>query len=105
LDGRIAGYRFSAMRIGKRAVPIGWTLLVFEALLVARRHWGNLKPRSRARVGELAAKSKGNPTKLTAHERRELVRIAREVDLRTLARDLGEVVSPVRLPGKRRRRR
>jgi hypothetical protein len=93
------------MRIGRRAVPIGWALLVFEALMVARRHWGNLKPRSRARVRELAGKSKGNPRNLTAHERRELVRIAREVDLRTLARDLGEVASPMRLPGRRRGRR
>ena len=105
MEVRVPGTVSGAMRIGKRAVPIGWALLVFEALVVARRHWGNLKPRSRARVREIAAKSRGNPTKLTAHERRELVRIAREVDLRTLARDMGEVVSPVRLPGRRRQRR
>lgn len=72
--------------------------------MAARRHWGNLEPHSRVRVRELAAKSKGNPRSLTPHERRELVRIAREVDLLTLVRDLGEVASPVRLPGRRRRR-
>jgi hypothetical protein len=92
------------MRIGKR-LPIGWAFLVLEALRVARRHWGNLDPRSRTRARELVAKSRGRPGNLTSAERRELVRIAREVDLRTLARDLGEVVSPVRLPGQRWRRR
>ena len=86
-----------------KALPIGWAILVGQAVLVARRHWGNLSPRSRARVRELIAKSKGRPGNLTARERSELLRIAREVDLRTLARDLGDVASPVRLSGRRRR--
>jgi hypothetical protein len=85
-------------------VPIGWALLVLEGLMVARRHWGNLKPQSRARARALMAKSKGRPGNLTSQERKELVRIAREVDLRMLARDLGDVASPLRLPGGRRRR-
>jgi hypothetical protein len=91
------------MRIGRRAVPIGWALLVVEALMVARRHWGNLEPQSRARARALMAKSKGRPGNLTSQERKELVRIAREVNLRTLARDLGNVASPLRLGGRRRR--
>jgi hypothetical protein len=91
------------MRIMRR-IPVAWALLMFEALMVGRRHWGNLKPHSRERVRELAAKSKGNPRNLTAKERRELVRIAREVDLGRLARDLGEVASPVALRRRWRRR-
>jgi hypothetical protein len=93
------------MRFGKRALPIAWAFLVFEALMVARRHWGNLPPRSRERVRELVAKSKGRPGNLTSSERRELVKIAREVDLRTLSRDIVDVASPVRLPGGRKRKR
>ena len=93
------------MRVGKKFVPVAWAFLVVEALMVARRHWGNIHPHSRARARDLVAKSKGRPGNLTSNERRELVRIAREVDLSTLARDLADVASPVRLPGGRRRRR
>jgi len=39
------------MRIGKRAVPIGWALLVVEALMVARRH---LATADAQRLGYLA---------------------------------------------------
>jgi hypothetical protein len=91
------------MRFGKRAA-LGWAFLVVEGLMVARRHWGNVPPGSRDRARQLVAKSKGRPGNLSAQERKELVRIAREVDLRTLARDIGEMASPVRLPGRRRGR-
>jgi hypothetical protein len=92
------------MGLRKRIMPIGWAFLVVEGLLAARRHWGDLPVRSRTRARELVAKSKGRPGNLSSQERRELLRIAREIDLRTLARDLGDVASPVRLPGGRRRR-
>jgi hypothetical protein len=93
------------MRFGKRTVPVGWAFVVAQALVVARRHWGSLPPHSRARARELVAKSKGRPGNLTSQERRELVRIAREVNLHTLARDITDVASPIRLPGRRKRRR
>ena len=92
-------------RLTRRFAPIGWALLVVEALMIARRHWGNIQPRSRTRARELLAKSKGRPGNLTQQERRELIRIAREVNLGILARDLTEVASPVRLPGRRKRGR
>jgi hypothetical protein len=85
-------------------MPIGWAFLVVEALMVARRHWGDLPVRSRTRARELVAKSKGRPGNLSSQERRELLRIARAINLLTLARDLGDVASPVRLPGGRGRR-
>jgi hypothetical protein len=91
-------------RIGKR-LPIMWALLAAEAAMVARRHWGALHPDSRRRMRELVTKSKGRPGNLSKDERRELISHVRQLDMRTLARDLGEVASPVRLPGRRRRRR
>jgi hypothetical protein len=82
-----------------------WALLAAEAAMALRRHWGSLHPTSRRRVRELVAKSKGRPGNLTREERRELIGHVRQLDLRALARDIGEVASPVRLPGRRRRRR
>jgi hypothetical protein len=93
------------MRIGKKAVPIGWALVAAEAVMVARRHWGSLHPHSRRRLRELVGKSKGRPGNLSREERRELIDHVRQLDLRGLARDLGDAASPVRMPGRRRRRR
>jgi MazG nucleotide pyrophosphohydrolase domain len=93
------------MRLGKRAMPIGWALVAAEAVIVARRHWGSLHPQSRRRLRELVAKSKGRPGQLTREERRELMHHVRQLDLRALVAELGDVLSPVRLPGRRKRRR
>jgi hypothetical protein len=93
------------MRLGKRALPIGWALVAAEAVMVARRHWGSLHPHSRRRLRELVGKSKGRPGNLSREERRELVHHVRQLDLRMLARDLGDAASPIRMPGRRRRRR
>jgi hypothetical protein len=93
------------MKLGRRAIPLWWAVLVAEAVMVLRRHWGSLQPHSRERLRELTAKSKGRPGNLTREERRELMHHVRQLDLRGLARDIGEVASPVKLPGRRRRRR
>jgi hypothetical protein len=93
------------MKLGKRALPIAWALMAAESVMVLRRHWGSLPPHSRQRMRELVAKSKGRPDRLTREERRELVGHVRHLDLRALARDVGEVASPVRLPGRLRGRR
>jgi hypothetical protein len=93
------------MKLGRRAIPLWWAVLAAEAVMVLRRHWGSLQPHSRERLRELTAKSKGRPGNLTREERRELMHHVRQLDLRGLARDIGEVASPVKLPGRRRRRR
>jgi hypothetical protein len=91
-------------RFLKRA-PIGWALIFAQAAIVARRHWGSLHPHSRRRLRELVVKSRGRPDRLTREERRELVHHVRQLDFRALAAELGDAVSPVRIPGRRRRRR
>ena len=88
----------------RRTIPIWWALLAAETAMVLRRHWGSLDPHSRQRVREIVKKSKGRPDHLTREERRELMDHVRKLDLRALARDIGEVASPVRMPGRRRRR-
>jgi hypothetical protein len=92
------------IRLWKR-LPIAWALLAAEAAMVLHRHWGSLHPNSRRRLRELVTKSRGRPGNLSSAERRELIGHARQLDLRGIARDIGEVASPVRLPGRRKRRR
>ena len=92
------------MRLGRK-LPIMWALLAAEAAMVLRRHWGSLHPHSRQRMRELVTKSHGHPGNLTSEERRELIGHVRQLDLRALAADIGDVASPIRLPGRRKRRR
>jgi hypothetical protein len=80
-------------------------LVVAEAALATRKHWQRLEPGTRRRLRELVGKSRGRLSNLTREDRTELRRLVREIDARALARDLAEVASPVRLPGRRRRRR
>src|SRR5262245_2923745 len=89
----------------RKTIPLWWVMLAAETALVLRRHWGSLDPHSRQRMREIVTKSKGRPDKLTREERRELMGHVRKLDLRALARDIGEVATPVRLTGRRRRRR
>lgn len=49
-----------------------WVVMVADVLLTSRRHWQRLDGPERARLFDLAKKSKGRPKKnLTAKERRE----------------------------------
>ena len=69
----------------RRRIP--WVIL-FEAVMLMRDRWRRLPPDERARLAELARKSRGRPNALDAHERAEFRRIARALDLMGLAREL-----------------
>ena len=88
----------------KRAIPFAWFLTAAEAALATRRHLKNVEPGTTRRLRELVTKSKGRPSNLTAHERRELRKLVGKLDLRTLGRDVAAVASPLPLPRRRRRR-
>jgi hypothetical protein len=92
--------------VGKltKRLSIMWVLLAAEAAVTLRRHWQRVEPGPRRRLRELVAKSHGKPSNLTPAERQELRRLVDHFDLRALARDLGEIASPVSMPGRRRRR-
>jgi hypothetical protein len=82
-----------------RAVP--W-LLFFELARGVHSHvMDTLTPAERRRVTEILRKSRGNPMKVTPRERDELRRIAGNLDVKRLARDL----APRMLGGRGRRRR
>jgi hypothetical protein len=68
----------------RRRIP--W-LVVFEAAMMARERWKRLPADDRARLAELARKSRGKPMALTRDERAEFRRIAAGLDLPGMARD------------------
>ncbi|WCB95014.1 hypothetical protein DSM104299_03756 [Baekduia alba] len=70
---------------GRKAVP--W-LLLLEAAMVLRAHWGLLDVQDRGELSRIVKKSHGNPRNLTKNERSELLRIMRRLDLVTAGRKL-----------------
>lgn len=70
---------------GRKAIP--W-MLVLEAAMVLRSHWGLLDERDRGELARIVKKSHGNPRNLTKNERSELLRIMRRLDLVTAGRKL-----------------
>ncbi|HEU4977240.1 MAG TPA: hypothetical protein VFT50_19285 [Baekduia sp.] len=70
---------------GRKAVP--W-MLVLEAAMVARDHWGRLDGRDRSELARIVRKSKGRPNNLSANERSELLRLVRLLDPLTAGRKL-----------------
>jgi hypothetical protein len=82
---------------GRKAVP--W-MLVLEAAVIARDHWGRLDSRDRRELSRIVRKSHGRPDHLTKSERSELLRIVRLLDPITAGRKLMPFRGLVR-PGRR----
>jgi hypothetical protein len=82
---------------GGKAVP--W-MLVLEAAMVMRSHWGRLDDRDRRELGRIVKKSHGLPNNLTKNERSELMRIVRHLDLLTAGRKLLPFHGGVRRSGR-----
>ena len=65
-----------------RALP--W-LLLLDLALVTTRYLRQIEEQDRARVLDIATRSKGLPHKVTREERADLMRVARTVDWRGAA--------------------
>jgi hypothetical protein len=70
---------------GRRAIP--W-MLVLQAAIIARDHWGRLDVRDRNEMARIVRKSRGRPGNLTRNERSELLRLVRLLDPLTAGRKL-----------------
>jgi hypothetical protein len=75
-------------RMARYKVP--W-ILVFQSALMLRRRWRTLSEPDRARLAELTRKSHGSPLRLTRQERAEFRRIAGDLDLIGLVREMAPV--------------
>ena len=73
---------------------VPWVLVLTVAKVIYDRFRSDVKPGDRRELGRIVRKSKGDPRKLTARERSELMRILKDVDLGKLRGDVTESVAP-----------
>ena len=78
-----------------RAIP--WARVFAIARIVVDRVGEDVPQKDRKRVATLLKVSKGDPRKLTANERRELLRILRQVDYGKLGREVTAAAAAARL--------
>ena len=90
-------------RIGKRFARRSrwlaerlWLVAALEAAWIANSHWRRLDPEERARLRELARKSRGRPSKLTERERTEAVALLRKLDYAELGGNVTGIFLPFR---------
>jgi hypothetical protein len=72
-------------RMARYKVP--W-ILVFQSALMLRRRWRTLSQPDRERLADLTRKSHGSPLRLTRQERAEFRRIAGDLDLIGIVREM-----------------
>ena len=86
---------------GLKAIP--WRVVLEVATLVVNRFRDDLPPAERRKLTALVRKSKGDPRKLTAVERRQLLELLRRVDAAKLGKDVSAIVGANRLRRRLRR--
>lgn len=74
-----------------RALP--WARILAVARIVLDRFADDIPKKDRTRLTALVKKSKGDPRRLTVAERREIVRIVRQVDVTKLGRDVAATLA------------
>ncbi len=84
-----------------RAVP--WRLVLEVATVVVNRFRDDLPPAERRRLTTLVRKSKGDPRRLTATERKQVLELLKTVDAQRLGRDVTALVGANRLRRRLRR--
>ena len=72
-----------------RAIP--WKRIFAFAQVVQARFVNDIPKRDRERLRRILASSKGDPRKVTPAERRDVLRILRQLDLQKLGRELAAV--------------
>jgi hypothetical protein len=80
---------------GLRAVP--WKLVLELATVLVNRFRDDLPAGDRRKMTSLVRKSKGDPRRLTAAERKQLLELLKRVDLQRLGRDVTALVGARRL--------
>ena len=77
-----------------RALP--WGRIFAIARVALERFSEDIPKKDRTRLTALLRKSKGQPRNLTTDERREVVRIVRQVDVTKLGRDVATTLALAR---------
>lgn len=66
---------------------VSW-MLVIQAALAARDHWGILTPSERTQLTRLLRQTRGRPANLSAREKQELRDLVGRLDLAGLGREM-----------------
>jgi hypothetical protein len=77
-----------------------WVIAALEVAWMANRHWRLLEPEERKRLIELAKKSKGRPSRLSARERQEADVLLNKLEYAALGGDVARTVIPFRPVGR-----
>ena len=78
-----------------RAIP--WARVFAVARIVVDRVGEDVPAKDRKRIAALLREAKGDPRRLTPNERRELMRILRQVGYRRLGRDVAATAAAAKL--------
>ena len=78
-----------------RAIP--WARVFAVAKIVAARVGDDIPEKDRKYLVTVLKTSKGDPRKLTASERRELLKILRQVDYKKLGREVAAAAAAAKL--------
>lgn len=78
-----------------RALP--WARIIVIARVVAERLGDDIPPQDRRRLSAILKRTKGDPRQLTAAERRDVMRIVRQVDVGRLGRDVAAAGATAKL--------
>jgi hypothetical protein len=73
-----------------------WVVAALEAAWIANRHWRRLDRDERARLRELALRSRGRPSRLTESERAEAAELLRKIDYPELGGSVTGLFLPFR---------
>jgi hypothetical protein len=71
-----------------RLPKLGPWMLLLQAAMVLRSHWGLLDDVDRRELSRIVKKSHGDPRRITKTERGDLLRIVRRLDLLTAGRKM-----------------
>jgi hypothetical protein len=94
--GLIGGMSRRAARRSRWLAERLWLIAGLEAAWIANRHWRRLDRDERARLRELAVKSKGRPSKLSASERTEASELLEKLDYAELGGNVTGLFLPFR---------
>ena len=77
-----------------------WVVALAEIAVITRSHWRRLEPEERRRLIELARRSKGRPSKLSARERREAADLLEKINYARLGGSVAATLLPFRSLGR-----
>jgi len=93
-------------RVGPlRNIPIARLIGAAEIVMLARKHFLRLAPDERRRFVQLIVRARALPSRLTAAERAELATLVLKADPRAFASTALRRLSPIRVPGGKKRRK